>query len=86
MCVPYARYRRGKKIAKGVDAFDYMEKRTASLPLFVEDLPSNLNPGTCISIRGFVSPDCSRFSINLCGSKNPNSDIALHINPRFSQR
>ncbi|KAG5892447.1 hypothetical protein JTB14_009855 [Gonioctena quinquepunctata] len=63
-----------------------LEKVDVCPPSFLQDLPDDLKPGTCISIRGFIKPDCSRFSVNLCCSTEPNCDIALHINPRFAQR
>lgn len=63
---------------------DYMNE--GSCPHFMDDLPENLEPGTVIKIKGLVLPICSRFAINLSCSRDAGSDIALHLNPRISQR
>lgn len=45
----------------GVDAltecFFSVQEDSATV---VEELPSDIGPGTCITINGFVKPDCSR--------------------------
>nr|CAI5827710.1 unnamed protein product [Callosobruchus analis] len=53
---------------------------------FSEDLPRPLTPGCCVRLKGFVQPTCSRFAVNLRCGKQSDSDIALHVNPRLSQR
>ncbi|KAJ8985473.1 hypothetical protein NQ317_015012 [Molorchus minor] len=71
----------------GVDALDFVVVQTdVSDPPYIDDLPDITEPGSCIRINGFVKPYCRRFAVNLMTSRALNSDIALHINPRISQR
>ncbi|KAJ8045713.1 Galectin-8 [Holothuria leucospilota] len=52
---------------------------------YIGTIPSGVQPGSLIYIQGIVPAGAQRFHINLqCGaSKQPQSDIALHFNPRF---
>ncbi|XP_056642411.1 galectin-8-like [Diorhabda sublineata] len=50
------------------------------------NIPQPLDAGTVIKVKGIVLPECSRFAVNLCCTKEPTTDIALHLNPRISQR
>ncbi|CAH1976229.1 unnamed protein product [Acanthoscelides obtectus] len=69
------------------DGTEPEEWKNGAIPTaFSEDLPRPLTPGCCIRLRGFVQPTCSRFSVNLRCGKDSDSDIALHVNPRLSQR
>lgn len=52
----------------------------------IYNIPQPLGPGTVIQIKGRILPECSRFAVNLCCSQEPSADIALHLNPRISQR
>nr|CAD7459127.1 unnamed protein product [Timema tahoe] len=52
---------------------------------FVSELPVTLSKGRTITIHGDIFPDAVRMSLNLvCGSQM-DSDLALHLNPRFDQ-
>ncbi|CAG9861068.1 unnamed protein product [Phyllotreta striolata] len=73
-------------LEEGVDVLDFFVVEQAACPHYVDDLPDPLEPGTLIKIKGLVLPICSRFAINLTCSRDPGSDIALHVNPRISQR
>ncbi|XP_077283905.1 galectin-6-like isoform X2 [Arctopsyche grandis] len=49
----------------------------------------SLSTGDVITVQGFIHPECERFSVNICCNKekeNVEPDIALHFNPRLSQR
>ncbi|KAJ8922630.1 hypothetical protein NQ315_007662 [Exocentrus adspersus] len=74
---------------EAVEAYDYLvvqcEDKTSQLS-HLEHLPNALQAGSCISIRGLIKPDCTRFAINLLCGQAKDSDIAVHINPRISQR
>ncbi|KAJ8969296.1 hypothetical protein NQ314_001835 [Rhamnusium bicolor] len=43
------------------DSFVNVDQTDVPPPSFVEDLPNDVGPGSCISIHGFVQPQCSRF-------------------------
>ncbi|XP_018574242.1 galectin-4 isoform X2 [Anoplophora glabripennis] len=81
-----------KKVKEG-----HLEARNESLvksshpvilekPPHIEDLPAPLKAGSCIRFNGYVRPECTRFAVNLLCGKTKESDIAVHINPRISQR
>ncbi|NWI92453.1 LEG2 protein, partial [Pitta sordida] len=47
-----------------------------------EILNLNMKPGNTLKVKGKISPDAVRFSINL--GRSP-KDLALHFNPRFDE-
>lgn len=50
----------------GIDALtecDFFEQDDN--PPFVEDLPGDTGPGTCITVHGFIKSDCKRFVYHL---------------------
>lgn len=49
----------------GVDALnEYVFCEQDETPPYVDDLPSNIGPGTCITVNGFTKPDCSRYVLH----------------------
>ncbi|CAG9820135.1 unnamed protein product [Phaedon cochleariae] len=68
------------------DCLEYFEENKPKSDSLSFDLPDDLSAGLCINLHGIVTPDCTRFAIDLVCSKDANSDIALHINPRLSQK
>ncbi|KAG5892374.1 hypothetical protein JTB14_035988 [Gonioctena quinquepunctata] len=55
-------------------------------PATEDDLPENLGPGTCITLRGFVNGNCMGFGVNLSCNRSPAADIALYLNPCLNMR
>lgn len=41
----------------GVDALNLIEQNAP----FLEDLPKDLIPGTCIGLKALIKPDCYRY-------------------------
>jgi len=50
---------------------------------YTEGIPGGLRDGKLIFMSGIPNPRPSRFSLNLQCGDFPESDIALHFNPRF---
>lgn len=40
------------------DSFFFVEQDEP--PPYVDDLPNDLGPGTCITVHGLIKPNCSR--------------------------
>lgn len=46
----------------GVDALtQIIVLQQDEVPVYVDDLPSDIGPGTCITVEGLIKSDCSRF-------------------------
>nr|CAD7207286.1 unnamed protein product [Timema douglasi] len=52
---------------------------------FLSELPVTLSKGRTITIHGDIFPDAVRMSLNLVCGSHMDSDLALHLNPRFDQ-
>ncbi|XP_012368858.1 galectin-5-like, partial [Octodon degus] len=51
------------------------------IPFFTA-IPGGMKPSKVVTVSGIVSPNATRFHINLCAG----TDIAFHFNPRFNER
>ena len=49
-------------------------------------LERGFTPGSFISVCGKVHEKAGRININLCTSGGYNSNIPLHVNPRFKEK
>ncbi|KAK3092599.1 hypothetical protein FSP39_004842 [Pinctada imbricata] len=52
---------------------------------FVKRVPSGLEKGDNIVLRGFARPGWTRFAINFMNGDSPDDDIAFHWNPRMDE-
>lgn len=50
---------------------------------FEGGIPGGINPGRKVLLYGVVEKKASRFEVNLVKG---NGDVALHFNPRFSEK
>ncbi|XP_051632461.1 LOW QUALITY PROTEIN: galectin-4-like [Manacus candei] len=66
-----------------VPAPGYLPAYNPPLP-YVAPVAGGLHPGMAIYVQGVVAHHAKSFCVNLTSGPEEGSDVALHVNPRFS--